>query len=300
MHIIIDSHYLCHAAKYVLPELSYEDRRTGVIYGFLNRILSIAAEFRCRNFVFTWEGPDGVQLKRQALYPEYKNKPKNFSEEDIELEGLARPQFRILLENVLPSLGFHCQYFMEGYEADDIIAKIVYDNPDKELMIVSRDEDLYQLLEGSADFPGCYMYDPQTPPKNTPVKKRKFTAYDFVKKYGISPGLWVFVKAMAGCSSDNVIGIKGIGEATAIKFLNKELPMHYKAYKRIKAGTDIIERNRNLVELPFDDELPEYLVEEQDGFNMKSFVEICDGYSFRSFIIGKQYDVWKEVFVNNG
>ena len=61
------------------------------------------------------------------------------------------------------------------------------------------------------------------------------------------------MKALAGCSTDSVPGIKGVGEKTAIKYLKNELKESSKIYQRIisKEGWNIYKRNIELVKLPF-------------------------------------------------
>jgi len=72
----------------------------------------------------------------------------------------------------------------------------------------------------------------------------------FIDQYGISPFQWKDVKAIAGCKSDEVPGIKGVGEKTAIKFILKQLKG--KKYDLITSeeSKKIIERNKKLVYLP--------------------------------------------------
>ena len=135
----------------------------------------------------------------------------------------------------------------KGHEADDVIASIVRNasrpgQGNNHHTIVSADHDLYQLLR-----PTCQMWNPNS------AGKGMMTAGKFHAEYGISPREWPTVKAMAGCSSDEVPGIKGVGEKTAIRFLNHELPASHKTYARIKgnAATRLVEANMALVRLPF-------------------------------------------------
>ncbi|MFH1547636.1 MAG: hypothetical protein ABIC57_04060, partial [bacterium] len=69
--------------------------------------------------------------------------------------------------------------------------------------------DLFQLL----DY--CTLYNIST--------KTLTTKEEFERNYSISSRKWHLVKTIAGCSSDNVSGAKGVGEKTAIKYLNNEL-----------------------------------------------------------------------------
>ena len=70
-------------------------------------------------------------------------------------------------------------------------------------------------------------------------------------EYGIRPNNWNAVKAIAGCSSDNIPGVKGIGEKTAIKFINGALKQTSKAYIAINEHIGLRLKNNQLVTLPF-------------------------------------------------
>ncbi len=288
--IIVDSHYVCHAAKYVLPTLSYGERGTGVVFGFLSRVLGLAETFKCRNFIFAWESPGGHrELKRRALYSGYKERAGDRAPEEVDLDRIAVPQFGEVRSCMLPDLGFRCQLQVPGYEADDVIAKVIADNPEDEFVVVSRDEDLYQLLR-----PNVVMYDPK--------EKRVFSAADFYVRYGIPPRLWVKVKTLAGCSGDGVPGVKGVAEKTALRYVLGELPPHYKTWNAIRAAESKGETElaRRLVKLPFDDELPDYRLGDSDEFRMDRFIKVCERYGFRSFLVGNQIDLWRKLFVDGG
>ena len=121
---------------------------------------------------------------------------------------IAFDQFKQLRKRILPRIGFNNNHLQTGYEADDLIAKYVKDNAE-ELVIASADNDLLQLLY-FADFLNL-------------SKNKLITSKSFFSEYGILPAQWGMVKQIAGCSSDNVKGIQGVGEITAIKYLKGEL-----------------------------------------------------------------------------
>jgi 5'-3' exonuclease len=132
-------------------------------------------------------------------------------------------------------------FVQHGYESDDIIAEISLHsirNGD-EAVIISADKDLYQCIESNVSF-----YNPQT--------GKILTIQGFKKQYGIDSMLWGMVKAIAGCTTDNVKGIKGVGEKRAIDFLLSRLNPNSKAYKAITSpeGNEISDFNQELVVLP--------------------------------------------------
>jgi 5'-3' exonuclease len=75
----------------------------------------------------------------------------------------------------------------------------------------------------------------------------------FIRKWEIEPCLWASVKALAGCSSDDVPGLKGIGELTAAKWFQSKLKPESVAYRKINTeGIEVYNRNIKLVRLPFE------------------------------------------------
>jgi len=141
-------------------------------------------------------------------------------------------------------IGFRNVFVQKGYESDDIIASICCQKNksiDNEFVIISSDKDLYQCISPSVSF-----YNPQT--------SKILTFQGFKKKYGIESYEWGNVKSLAGCTTDNVKGIEGIGEIRAIQFLNGNLNPKSKAMQNIKNpdSDEILFRNQKLVILPFE------------------------------------------------
>lgn len=231
--LIIDSNYLCHRAIHTTGPLSYKGVPTGVIYGFLNQLFTLGQAVRPDEVVFVW---DSRKSKRRKRYPFYKN--RGHEEPDADLIA-SFSQFSQLRCHTLPELGFHNNFIQSGYEADDLIAKLVMEEPEPSFVTASGDQDLYQLLDHT---------DMYSMPKSVQIKQ--VTKRTFTQEYGIKPKDWIQVKQIAGCSSDTVPGIKGVGEATAIKYLLGQLKPESVKYKAIEAGYDIIQRNEWLVKLP--------------------------------------------------
>jgi 5'-3' exonuclease len=145
-------------------------------------------------------------------------------------------QFDELREEILPRIGLVNNYLVTGFEGDDLIASICKNNSGV-FVIVTSDEDMYQLLDDR-----IHIYDLR--------KKQDYTTDNFLTDYNIPVSEWVYVKATAGCITDNVKGIEGVGEKTVIKYINKELKETTKAYQAIKNGMATIDRNYQLVILP--------------------------------------------------
>ena len=281
MKIIIDCNNICYAALHTMGDLSFNEKKTGIIFGFLNQILSLANKFECSNFIFCW---DSRKSYRKFIYPEYKaNRKKDLTPEEAKDLKIGFQQFTELRIDVLPRMGFSNVYMQTGYEADDFMAAYFYKSKD-ELVVVSTDEDMYQILG-----PKVQLYNQRT-------KKIKTWAW-FTNEYDISPKTWVDVKAIAGCSSDNVKGIVGVGEKTAVKYLRNELKHESKKYRDIIDGKEIIERNKPVVNLPFTKgKLPLVMKEKKDQFSKEKFIDVFVDYDFQSFLKKDKLDKWCEVF----
>lgn len=286
--LLIDASFLGHRSRFTLGNLSTEERRTGVIFGFLDQIWTIGMEFQTNNFIFCWDSRESI---RKEMSPIYKNKRhEDLTPEEIYELKIAFEQFDILRTEVLPEMGFKNHFQQEGYEADDIFASYVHRN--KDCIIVSADQDLFQLLD-YAD-----MYNNQT--------KKLITSKSFQKLYGCTPKQWIQVKAIAGCKSDNVAGIEGVGEKSVIKYLNGELPKLTKKKEPNKSFALIeefkeekLKENIPLVKLPLRG--TKVFKKVPNDFSMERFIRICFKYEFISFI--KEQEQWRRFFAlgeNNG
>jgi DNA polymerase-1 len=272
--ILVDSNYICYVAKHSLKGLSYQEKKVGVIFGFLRQILSLAKVFETNKFIFVWDSQSSL---RKEIFPAYKARRKtNKTEEDLELDALSYPQFDDLRNTIIPYLGFTNNHIQIGYEADDLIAVIT--KTGDEYIIVSADEDLYQLLSETVS-----LYSIR--------KKQLYTAKNLYKDYGVTPKQWAMVKAISGCSTDEIPGIVGVGEKTAAKYIRKQLPFNTKTHQSILKGTEIIRRNTPLVDLPFKGTLP--ITYKRDHLSLDCFVEICKTYGFNSFLTREVYQQWK-------
>jgi len=222
-----------------MGELSHEGVKTGVVYGMFRAIIDLQELHATDRVVWCFDrGHD----KRSQIWSQYKaNRHKQDEDNETkEARRALRQQLYRLRTNYLPAIGYRNVFWQDGYEADDVIASICQDRPrGEEIVIVASDADLYQLLiQGWVS-----MWNPQ--------KKQAVTAESFSREWGIDPTMWSDVKAIAGCSSDNVKGVKGVGEKTAVRFLTGKLKDTTKAFAAIVANRDVWERNLHLTRLPF-------------------------------------------------
>jgi len=282
--LIVDCNCICHMSYYVFRDLSYGGLGTGVIFGFLRQVFQLASRFESNFFIFCWDHP---HLIRRDMYPDYKKsrRERRTPEQKI-MDREAFRQFSEVRETVLPSLGFRNIFWEDGYEADDLIHAAVETVLEKGLpaMVVSTDEDLFQLLDRASMF--------------NPRHKYIYTKDCLMKKWRVTPEQWVDVKAMSGCPSDGVEGLEGVGLKSAIKYLLGETSrMGYQTIARIRSdeGRKIIRRNLELVSLMGEDLAPLPLVWEEN-FSRKVFLDIFDGMNFRSFLSPEMFPKWERLF----
>jgi 5'-3' exonuclease len=134
-------------------------------------------------------------------------------------------------------------FCQDGLEADDMIAEccsiLSRCRPQSEAVMVTTDKDLFQCL---GENPLISWY--------SPTQNKEMDCQKFIKEYGIEPKLYAMVKAISGCTSDNVPGVSGVGEITALKYIKNELNKSYKKYKDIQSNIELINFNKELVCLP--------------------------------------------------
>lgn len=271
---VIDCAAIGHYVKYSLRKLKSGNDDTGVIFGFLSIVKNLATLMSPGQFVFAW---DSVRSHRRRIYPLYKNNRSGDKKTEAErLENaIMRQQLEVLRKEIIPQLGFRNSFLSTGREADDIIASCCITTPGKKV-IVSRDNDLYQLLNKDT----C-MWDFQN--------RKYFTDDDFRDKWGIEPYEWKIVKTIAGCYGDGVPNVPGVKETTAIKYMKGELPEYNKdgktlnkKYKAIVDNPELIEFNKSLVILPIKN-TPRYRIQ-KDHVSIDAFWNVCELYEFNSFL----------------
>ena len=173
---------------------------TNALYGFINMLNKIVQEEIPEYVMVAF---DKGKTFRHLKYEVYKGGRSETPNELIEQFPYAR--------RLCDSMGI--KYFeIDNYEADDIIgtfAKKVDEDKDLEALIVSSDKDLLQLISDEVTVKLLKMHDY--------IMMDKQTFYD---TYGLMPPLMVDLKALMGDASDNIPGVKGIGEKTALSLLH--------------------------------------------------------------------------------
>lgn len=289
--LIIDCNNLCHIAKHAMRGLSFEDRDTGVIFGFLNSLLQLYKRFDYDvRFLFAWDSNHSLRVEQ---YPQYKLKRKatraEKSEEDRRYDVLARKQMNLLQKHILPTMGFRNVWMFLGYESDDVMA--LFARKVKEGVLVTTDHDLFQCIDGRVSL-------------FNPITKKLLTSAGFKEEWGIEPYMWASALAIAGCDTDEVPGVEGVGLKTAIKYLKGELRADSVVARRIAKSGELIERNERLVQLPYEREVGAIFFEFEenaeilnDELDMNAAEQLFLEYGFRSFLRDPLRDLWTRLMV---
>ncbi len=232
--VIIDSNALLHRSFHALPPLTKKNgEQTGAIYGFLLTLFRIIKDLKPDFVVACFDLP--ALTFRHKEFKDYKaHRPKT-------PEPLSQQIPK--MEEVLKNLGIPV-FEKEGYEADDLIATIAKmaktekAAPQLEIYILTGDLDSLQLVDDSIKV--CTL--------GKGIKE--MVIYDSEKvmsRFGIKPEQMIYFKALSGDSSDNIPGVPGVGEKTALDLLKKFYNLE-SLYREIeKGGADIKERVKDIL-----------------------------------------------------
>lgn len=194
---MIDGANTIYRAFFAIPNLRAPDGTpTNAALGFVTMLTKVLREERPTH-VAVASDPSGGSFRR-AIFPEYKA-GRDKQPEDLSVQ--------------LPIVAELCAAFgvtmleVPDFEADDVIATLVATAPEgAEIMIVSTDKDLMQLVR-----PGVELLDSG--------KGRRIDAAAVEARFGVPPSMLLDMRALVGDPSDNVPGVKGIGEKGAAKLI---------------------------------------------------------------------------------
>lgn len=202
--MIIDGSSLLFRAFFALPPLkSALGTPTNAVYGFLTMLIKLYEEIHPDYIVVAFD--KGRQTFRTEMYSEYKgNRPD--APEDL------RPQFS-LIQDVLKAMGI-CVIEEEGFEGDDILGSLSKKFASSELavQIITGDRDNLQLV---SDYSHVFLT------KKGISDMLEITLENMQDLYGYGPDKVIQMKALMGDSSDNIPGVPGVGEKTALKLISE-------------------------------------------------------------------------------
>ena len=205
--VIIDGKSVFYRGYYAMPGLSTADGTpTGGVYGFAALSLELIKQLEPDYVCVAWDKRGTNIRRRLAIYPDYKAGRKP-----------APPDFYAqipILHELLAAFGWPL-YEFDDYEADDIMAtldKQAEQHGDIETYLITSDLDALQILDQNT-----YLYALKKGLTNID----KFDIPAFEERYGIRIGQFLDLKSLKGDSSDNIPGVPGVGEKTAVKLLQQ-------------------------------------------------------------------------------
>ena len=197
---LIDAHSYLYQAFYAIRRLTASDGTpVNAVYGFTNLLMRLFTDIKPDYVAVAMDTPG--KTFRHERYDEYKATRK-------EMPSELQAQIP-LIRDVMDAFGVPV-FAVEGFEADDIIAAIAKraETEEIETFIVTRDKDAKQLL--SSRIRMFNTRDDST-----------FGPEDLQREWGVAPGQVVDVLALMGDASDNIPGVPGVGEKTALKLIHE-------------------------------------------------------------------------------
>lgn len=277
---IIDGKSVFYRGYYAMPGLSTADGTpTGGVYGFATLAIQLMKQLKPDYVAVAWDKPKTNIRSRLKIYPDYKAGRKP-----------APPDFYAqipILHELLEALGWPL-YELDDYEADDIMATLAKqaDAKDVETELITSDLDALQAIS-----PLTHVYVLKKGLTNI----ERFHPESFEEKYGIKVDQFLDLKSLKGDSSDNIPGVPGIGEKTALQLLQ-----HYKTLdgiyenialikettaKKLEAGKDSAYMSKEIARLYVDAPV-KFNKTELDGskINVKALKNLLEKLEFRTLI----------------
>ena len=262
-----------------------DGKPTGGVYGFATMALEVINRLSPDYVAIAWDKPKTNIRKRRELYPDYKIHRKP-----------APPDFYEqipMLHELLDSFGWPL-YELDDYEADDIMGALAVQakKANIETLLITSDLDMLQLINTHV-----HVYALKKGLSNIEL----FHPESFEAKYGIRVDQYLDLKSLKGDSSDNIPGVPGVGEKTALKLIEeyetldnvyKNLPnINETTRKKLAAGKELAYLSKQLAHIWIDAPIKLNL-DEVDGRHIKpdKVIELLTKLEFRT-LANKAKDV---------
>jgi DNA polymerase-1 len=285
--VLLDAHAILHRGYHAMAGFATRDGKpTGALYGFITMVLRIYEDIKPDYIAACFDLPKPTF--RHLSYDGYK---AGRSKTDDALITQIQEAYALCDALAIPV------YKEEGFEADDLlgtIAEQLKKQPNTRVIIASGDMDTFQLIDG--DTVTVYT-----------LKKANeaalFNSQSIIDRFGFGPEHIPDYKGLSGDTSDNIIGIKGIGDKTATELI--------KRYGTIEKMYDVLKKDRQtLLDAGFKERIVKLLEEGEedalfsktlatirrdattvyvepekmwkDMLSIEKYQEMCDLYEFRS------------------
>jgi DNA polymerase-1 len=263
--LLVDGHSLAFRAYYALSKSTKGPLRTStgiptsICFGFLNSLIQVIETQKPSYIALAFDRPEPSFRHQQDS--QYKANRAETPEDFF-------PDIRNL-QDILAALNLSIVTSV-GYEADDVIATLAIQAREQGLAvrILTGDRDLFQLVDESGQIKVLYL------------DKNSYTEFDWAAvsaKMGVKPPQIVDYKALSGDQSDNIPGVQGIGEKTAVKLL-QEYPTLTQIYAnlaqlkgavktRLEIGKEAADKSYFLAKLALDAPV----TWQKDNFRLRGF-----------------------------
>ena len=219
--LLIDGNSIINRAYFALPPLNdKEGRNVNAVYGFVNILFKVVQDFAPDKLVVAFD-KRGHNF-RKDIYPEYKANRKGMPDDLANQMPVLHQLLQVMQVTVAEK---------EGVEADDIIGTITQ-NFDGESFIVSGDRDMFQLVSDKITV----LFT-----KRGVTDVEKVTPEVLKTSYNLTPSQVVEYKALRGDTSDNIPGVKGIGEKNCHVFAG-QVRQHRQFVRECRQGKGRIAR----------------------------------------------------------
>lgn len=202
--VLLDGNSLAYRAFFALPLLTNDSGiHTNAVYGFTMMLQNILKEEQPTHVLVAWDA--GKTTFRHSTFSEYKGGRQKTPPELSEQFPYLR---KLLTAFNIP------QYELENFEADDIIGTLSRTASEEgaKTVVISGDKDLTQLATASTTV--CIT-------RKGITDMELYTPAHIEEKYGIEPLQIIDMKGLMGDASDNIPGVPGVGEKTALKLLKE-------------------------------------------------------------------------------
>lgn len=274
--LVIDGNSIINRAFYGIRALSNKKGVfTNAVTGFMNILLKLENNFKpdCVAVAFDLKAP----TFRHKMYAEYKGTRKPMPDE----LAMQMP----IVKDLLRAMGI-AVVEKEGWEADDILGTLAHaaELGGNTAVIATGDRDSFQLVTES-------VYVNMAGNKEDVL----YTPQEIMNKYGVTPSQMLEVKALMGDSSDNIPGVKGVGEKTAFDLIQKystvsniydkldTLEMTAGLRKKLTEGKESCELSRRLgtiaLDAPIDTDLNSYIPKERDEIKIAEMLTELEMFS---------------------
>ena len=199
--VIIDGNNLMFRAFYALPQLAnFQGEISNAVFGFANMIIKVIKDVQPKYMAVAFDY--GKKNFRHERFKEYKGTRKPTPPELISQFPIAKDMLNKMNIKVIEK---------QGLEADDLIG-CLSKKFDTENIIVSADRDIFQLVNDNTTI----MF-----PKKGITETIAITKDNMKELYGVNPNQVIDLKSLMGDASDNIPGVDGVGEKTAISLIEK-------------------------------------------------------------------------------